>query len=47
MNQYLFVLLSFVHILADPDFAKLDGAPPSKIGRPNVHDMNYSAIKGA
>uniref|UniRef100_A0A672REM3 Prenylcysteine oxidase 1 like n=1 Tax=Sinocyclocheilus grahami TaxID=75366 RepID=A0A672REM3_SINGR len=31
MNQYLFVLLSFVHVLADPDFAKLDGAPPSKI----------------
>uniref|UniRef100_A0A673FVW9 Prenylcysteine lyase domain-containing protein n=1 Tax=Sinocyclocheilus rhinocerous TaxID=307959 RepID=A0A673FVW9_9TELE len=31
MNQYLFLLFSFVHVLADPDFAKLDGTPPSKI----------------
>ncbi|XP_052444230.1 prenylcysteine oxidase-like [Carassius gibelio] len=31
MNHYLFVLLSFVHVLADSDFAKIDGAPPSKI----------------
>ncbi|CAM4672012.1 hypothetical protein PO909_008568 [Leuciscus waleckii] len=31
MHQSLLVLLSFVHVLADSDFAKQDGAPPSKI----------------
>ncbi len=35
----------FCACIGGSGFAKLDGAPPSKIGRPNVHDMNYSARK--
>ncbi|XP_051533430.1 prenylcysteine oxidase-like isoform X1 [Myxocyprinus asiaticus] len=31
MHKYLHVVLAFVHVLADSDFAKHDGAPPSKI----------------
>ncbi|XP_051956648.1 prenylcysteine oxidase-like [Xyrauchen texanus] len=31
MHQYLYVVLAFVHILADSDLAKFDGAAPSKI----------------
>lgn len=44
MNQYLLVLLSFVHVLADSDFAKQDGAPPSKIGRAKVSEMNNKVV---
>lgn len=39
MRRFLLLVFYLVHVLADTDFAKFDGAPPSKIGRLDVYGM--------